>query len=144
MRLAELLPEGAGLTGCWEDGCERVELAVGTCGEEVRIYCLTEGELTCEVYDAPWHVACASLEEDEARRLAEVLAGLRGEAGARLAAVVTALFSEGDFRFGDLLDVLDANGIPYAFCCHDPSGFLYRPREACVAADGAMPSGVVA
>lgn len=129
MDLAKALGAGARMVFRQESPCELREAALVRAGGEVRVYALCSGEQAWELYDSPWHVGCAVIGNAGAVRLTRLLGA------ASLESCLVTLLSDGSWM-ADLLDVLDGEGIPYAYRSIDTMGDLMRaemPGECGVA-----------
>lgn len=105
---------------------ETVQMGLVEKPEGVLVVCRTEGDTTLDVYDAPWHVGCACVTAQNLPALIEVLAGPLPSVEKTLPALLTALFADDEVQFSDLLDILDAAKVPYAYRAFGPDATAFR------------------
>ena len=113
-----------------DSGCEGMEVALVTRPDGAVIYSKTEGELTQEIYDAPWNVGCAFVRPAYVPVLIEALPAAVGEAGCgSLGDALRNFFADEERMPSDLLDLLDARAIPYSYRTFNTYAALFRPEE---------------
>lgn len=132
MELAVALGRGAALVARHGDEEEELEAVVRVTPSRVVIYVKTEGTQTLSVFGAPWHVGRVSLARADAGGVVRAL-GCARNSGVMVAlrAAVGSFFADEAMTLSDLLDVLDAEGVPYAYGSFCSLGMLLRP-DGCV------------
>ncbi len=109
---------------------EVTQLALLTRREGALIACRSEGELTQEIFDVAWHVSCVFVVSEHLLALQRLLCGPLGEGAESLVGALRILFSDAEVQFSDLLDLMDAAGIPYEYRALAPNAAIFRPRVA--------------
>ena len=108
---------------------EVTQLALVSHREGALVLCRSEGELTQEIFDVPWHVGCAFVAAEHLAALNEALCGpLRG--GEDMGDALRLMFSDPEVQFSDLLDLMDSVGVPYEYRAFAPDKAVFRPRES--------------
>ena len=87
----------------------------------------TRGEQTRGAFDSDWRISCVRVAEEHVPAAASVLLGM-ALAGVSLEEALASFFSDGRAEFSDLLDLMDAAGVPYAYACADESGVVSREQ----------------
>ncbi len=108
---------------------EDVQFALLERWEGSLILCRSEGELTKEIFDAPWHVGAVFVDKERLSCLCRLLAGPLGDGGASLGALLRGALAEENVQFSDLLDLMDAADIPYEYRAFVPDMALFRPER---------------
>ena len=97
---------------------------------DVLVFYGTAGMRTSEAFGSEWRVSCARLGEEHEASLARVL---QNGGVSRLVDALGVYFSQEGVEFSDLLDLMDARGIPYAYACADERGIVSREEAAAIA-----------
>ncbi len=108
---------------------EVVQFALLERREGSLILCRSEGELTKEIFDAPWHVGAVFVDKEQLSGLCRLLAGPLSDGGASLGALLRGVLAEENVQFSDLLDLMDAADIPYEYRAFVPDMALFRPER---------------
>lgn len=136
MDFAQVFPGKVEFVARWEDPRECREIVAAGLPAGVVLACVTQGELTAELYDAPWHVGCACVRGEHVPALVRLLGGPcgdgAGEAGdlSRVAEAASAFFASEEVYFSDALDALDAAHIPYSYRDYTSYAALFRDEWA--------------
>lgn len=152
MELTNILDARARAIAHHEHDDEVREVAAVRRGDTLLVYARTEGPLTREAYGCPWHIGCVQVAGphhaallDACAARTNLLGNLRrfrhADASTAFEALVGALeelFSEDGFHFSELLDLMDARDVTYAYRAFDTYGALFRPEAASL---GAKPGG---
>lgn len=152
MELTNILDACARAIAHHEHDDEVREVAAVRRGDALLVYARAEGPLTREAYGCPWHIGCAQVAGPHHAALLDACAARtnplgnprrfrHADASTAFEALVGALeelFSEDGFHFSDLLDLMDARDVPYAYRAFDTYGALFRPEAASL---GAKPGG---
>lgn len=112
-----------------EGAGEVTQLALVSRREGALVLCRSEGELTQELFDVPWHVGCAFVAAEHLAALNVALCGsLCG--GETIGDALRLMFSDPEVQFSDLLDLMDSVGVPYEYRAFAPDKAVFRPRES--------------
>ncbi|WP_308002867.1 hypothetical protein [uncultured Parolsenella sp.] len=128
------------------------EVAAVRRGDALLVYARTEGPLTREAFGCPWHIGCVQVAGPHRAALLDACAARTNPLGnlrrfrhtdastafEALVGALEELFSEDGFHFSDLLDLMDARDVPYAYRAFDTYGALFRPESASL---GVKPGG---
>lgn len=109
--------------------CESMQLVLLERREGALVFARTEGEVTQQAFDAPWHIAAAFVPREHLFALRQLLAGPLNDCEVRLGTLLRILFEDEEVMFTDLLDLMDAAGIPFEFRAFGPNKALFRPGE---------------
>lgn len=143
MELTNILDARARAIAHHEHDDEVREVAAVRRGDTLLVYARTEGPLTREAYGCPWHIGCVQVAGLHHAALLNACAARtnplgnprrfrHADASTAFEALVGALeelFSEDGFHFSDLLDLMDARGVPYAYRAFDTYGALSGRRR---------------
>ncbi|WP_293819346.1 hypothetical protein [uncultured Parolsenella sp.] len=129
MELVDVLGNGSALLVRRGDSREALEIAAVHRAGGLLVYAKTEGELTCEAFGSPWHVGCAVLNGEAAESLAYGLGDPLEQGVESPIAALARFFLDEDLQLADLLDFLDAQGIPYEYRSFDTYAELFRSGE---------------
>ena len=111
---------------------ERCEIAVCSRHDELLVYARTEGYLTQEVYGVAWHVGCVCVRRRFEEALLRAVMGPLGGRQKDVRKVLASFFDNEDLRPSDLLDLLDAEHVPYSYRSFGPAAVAFF-RPECVA-----------
>lgn len=108
-----------------EHGGDQRVVALGRGPQGTCVLYGTRGEQTRDAFGSAWRVSCVRMDDEGEKGLLRVIGG--GSVGyAGLASGLAAYFSHGGAEFSDLLDLMDARGIRYAYACADEGGVVSR------------------
>ena len=127
--LAEM-PGTCGVIADRERAGEVTQLALLSRREGALVLCRSEGELTQEIFDAPWHVGCAFVAAEHLTSLSWALCGPLGDGDGTVAGALRRMFADPEVQFSDLLDLMDSAGVPYEYRAFAPDKAVFRPRES--------------
>ncbi len=108
---------------------EVTQLALLSRREGALVLCRSEGELTQEIFDVPWHVGCAFVAAEHLAALSGVLCGPLSDGSETMGDALRLMFSDPEVQFSDFLDLMDSAGIPYEYRAFAPDKAVFRPRE---------------
>lgn len=107
------------------DGGEEFGAWVERVGGQSRIVVGTHGQDTRAAFGSDWRMSCVAF---DGQVEGAVIRSLVGDASEQTIERACASYFASDRQLSDLLDQLDACGVPYVYACADEGGVAWRPE----------------